>query len=173
MFFMKLCVYGVGIGLWFLIAPPVIKNPVLGAPGVLIGTGSALLFFCSIVGTYLFIRLRKSPTALVITRHGLMDYTRGNGFYVAWDDVEAVEELMIAGEKMVHVRFRDPQARIQAEPEGWNKRWMHFSWKTSGAAYTITARGLNCNHETLLATIREFRPIETDALKSGAAYVYG
>lgn len=148
----------VGVGLWFVISPPTIRNSYWGDPTKLAIVGYASIVF---FGFLAFIFLRKLPDqkpGLIIDETGLTDNSGGlSAGTIPWADIEDISVLEIHKNKMIMIYVKDPQEYINRQSNVIKRKLMHMNNNSYGTPISITTNGLKTSFDDLFGLlIRKF-----------------
>src|SRR5690554_5511875 len=82
----------VGLGIWFLINPPKIRNPIFGNPTVIFIVGLVAILFFGLVAITVFRKLWDKKAGLIINQQGIIDNSSGvSAGLVLWTDIEEIK----------------------------------------------------------------------------------
>jgi hypothetical protein len=146
----------VGIGLWFVIAPPQIENSFWGHPTKLLIVGSASVVFFGLC-VYVFIRkLADNKPGLVIDDTGLLDNSGGlSAGHILWTDVENISVFQVQKQKMLMLEVRNPQDYIGRQANLLKRKAMELNYRMYGTPVCIATTGLSISFDELYTLVTE------------------
>jgi hypothetical protein len=144
------------LGLWFVISPPVIRNPIIGNPTTLFIIGLASILFFGTVGFYIFKKLFDNTPGIIISNEGFFDNASGVcvGF-VPWTDVIEISEITIANRTFMSVTVKNPQDYIDREKSAFKRKLIQINYRSYGTVIGIQAIGLKCTYVDLKKLIED------------------
>lgn len=146
----------VAIGLWFVIAPPTIKNSYWSNPiRIVIAGYSSIIFF----GLCAFFFIRKLPNkkpGLIIDDTGLIDNSCGlSAGNILWSDIENISVIEIHGQKLIMIQVKNPQHYIDEQKDLFKRKGMEFNYRMYGTPLSLTSNGLKTSFHNLLTIVNE------------------
>lgn len=146
----------VAIGLWFVIAPPEIKNSYWGDPTkmVIVGYASILLFgFCAIF----FVRkLPDAKPGLIIDSTGLTDNSGALAAgQILWADIVNVTVLEMHKQRLLMLEVKNPQEYIDRQNSLLKRKGMQLNYKMYGTPISITANALKMGFQELYSLVTQ------------------
>ena len=146
----------VGIGLWFVISPPQIKNSFWGDPLKLAIVGYASILAFSFFAFYLIRKLPDNRPGLVIDDTGLVDNSSGlSAGHVAWADIEGFSVIEIHKQKLIMVHVKNPADYIGRQTSLFRRKSMQANANMYGTPISITTNGLKISFDELLKILVE------------------
>ena len=144
------------LGLWFVIHPPVIRNPVIGNPVLIFIAGIASILFFGIVGFYIFKKLFDNSPGIIISDEGVFDNASGVcvGF-IPWTDIIEIGETIVANRKFINIIVKNPQDYIDREKSAFKRKLIQMNYKSYGTVIGIQSSGLKCTYDQLKTLIEE------------------
>jgi hypothetical protein len=152
----------VALGIWFVIDPPKINNPIFGNPTTIFIVGLASVVFFGFAGFFIFKKLGDKSPGLVISDEGVFDNTSAvSAGLVPWGDVLEIRETKIANQTFINLVVKNPQEYIDKQKSAFKRKLMHINYDTYGTVIGISANGLKCDYRELKAildrTFSEFK----------------
>ena len=146
----------VTMGLWFVIAPPTIKNSFWGSPAKLAIVGYASIVFFGLC-TFFFIRkLLDNKPGLIIDDTGLVDNSSGlSAGLVLWSDIEKFSVIEIHKQKLIMLQVKNPQQYIDRQTSLFKRKGMELNNKMYGTPLSITSNGLKTSFDNLLKILTD------------------
>lgn len=140
----------VGIGLWFLINPPQINNPVFGNPTVIFIAGLASVVFFGLVTVIVLRKLSDKKAGLIINRQGIIDNSSGVSIgLVLWADIEEIKISQVMDQKFLMLIVRNPQEYLDKATNPLKRKAMEMNYKSYGSPISISANSLQTNFDDL------------------------
>jgi hypothetical protein len=140
----------VGIGVWFLIAPPKISNPVFGDPTLLFIVGLASILFFGLVAVVVIRKLPDNKAGLTINEQGIIDNSSGvSAGLVLWSDIEEIRVSQVMSQKFLMFIVRNPQDYINRQTNPLKRKGMEMNYKSYGSPVSISANALQTNFDNL------------------------
>lgn len=144
----------VGLGIWFVVNPPEISNPVLGNPTTIFIVGLASIVFFGFAGFFIFKKLGDKSPGLVISDEGVFDNTSAvSAGLVPWTDVLEIRETKVANQTFINLVVKNPQEYIDKQKSAFKRKLMQINYETYGTVIGISANGLKCDYRELKATL--------------------
>lgn len=152
----------VGLGIWFVVNPPEIRNPVLGNPTTIFIVGLASIIFFGFAGFFILKKLGDKSPGLVISDEGVFDNTSAvSAGLVPWTDVLEIRETKVANQIFINLVVKNPQEYIDKQKSAFKRKLMQINYDTYGTVIGISANGLKCDYRELKAildkTFSEFK----------------
>src|SRR5688572_25724302 len=146
----------VTIGLWFVIAPPTIKNSFWGNPTRIAVLGYASIIFFGLCAFYFFRKLTDNKPGLIVDDIGLVDNSSGlSGGFILWSDIENISVIEIHSQKLIMVHLKNPQHYINSQTSLLKRKSMAFNNKMYGAPLSISSNGLKISFDDLLTLLTD------------------
>ena len=144
----------VGIGFWFILAPPTIENSYWGNPTKITIAGWAAILFFGFCGFMLIRKLSDSRPGLIIDNMGLLDNATGlSAGLIPWSDIEKISVIQIYRQKLIAIHVKNPEDYIARQTNFWKRKAMTFNYKMYGTPLHITTNALNISFTDLVATL--------------------
>jgi hypothetical protein len=144
------------MGMWFILRPPVISNPIIGNATKMFIAGLASIIFFGGIGLLLLKKLFDKTPGLIISETGIFDNASGaSAGHIPWSDVVEIRETIVAGQHFVNVIVRNPQEYIDKQKNVFKRKLIQANYDSFGTAIGISANGLKCDYlelKTLLQT---------------------
>ncbi|NEN25693.1 hypothetical protein G3O08_19570 [Cryomorpha ignava] len=146
----------VGLGLWFLISPPEINNPIFGNPTLIFSVGLASTLFFGIMTFFYAKKLPDNKPGLIIDNEGITDNSSGVAAgLIKWTDLKSISVMKIHRQKLIMLFVKNPQSYIDRQPSGFKRKIMQMNFNKYETPLSITANGLKCNFEDLLGLLNK------------------
>jgi hypothetical protein len=144
----------VGLGIWFVIDPTKINNPIFGNPTTVFIVGLVSIVFFGLAGFFIFKKLGDKSPGLVISDEGVFDNTSAvSAGLVPWTDVLEIRETKIANQTFINLVVKNPQEYIDRQKSAFKRKVMQINYDTYGTVIGISANGLKCDYRELKATL--------------------
>jgi hypothetical protein len=146
----------VAIGLWFVIAPPIIENSYWGNPTRIAIAGYSSIIFFGFCAFFLIRKLPDNKPGLIIDDTGLLDNSSGlSGGHILWADIENILVIKIHRQKLIMLQVKNPQHYIDRQTSLFKRKGMELNNKMYGMPLSITANGLKISFDNLLAILTD------------------
>jgi hypothetical protein len=146
----------VACGLWFLISPPQISNPIFGNPVVLTVVGLLVTIFFGGMGLFLLGKMWAKSPAIVLNDLGMDD--RSSLFaagFVPWAEISSTYILELKGQRMIMFQLGNPEAYLAKL--GLVKRFfLHFNYRFYKAHLALSPNILDIPLEELHQKINSY-----------------
>jgi hypothetical protein len=140
----------VAIGIWFLIDPPQISNPVFGDPTLLFIVGLTSILFFGLVAVVVIRKLPDNKAGLTINEQGIIDNSSGvSAGLVLWSDIEEIRVSQVMSQKFLMFIVRNPQDYINRQSNPLKRKGMEMNYKSYGSPVSISANALQTNFDNL------------------------
>ncbi|PZP48296.1 MAG: hypothetical protein DI598_10150 [Pseudopedobacter saltans] len=144
------------IGLWFIVKPPYISNPLLGNPIVLFIIGLASVIFFGIIAIINIRKFFDKRAGLIIDKDGIWDNSSGvSAGLVAWSDIRQIKVTQIMSQRFIILIVDNPQTYIERVKNPLKRKTMDFNYKSYGSPISISANSLNTNFDKLYNLLME------------------
>ena len=152
----------VGLGLWFLINPPKISNPIFGNPTVIFIVGLASILFFGLVGITVFKKLSDTKAGLIINRQGIIDNSSGvSAGLVLWKDIEEIKVSQVMSQKFLMFIVQNPKDYLDKVSNPLKRKSMEMNYRSYGSPISISANSLQTDfeklHKLLTENMREYK----------------
>jgi hypothetical protein len=153
----------VGLGIWFLLNPPKISNPILGNPIVIFIIGLASILFFGLVGITIFRKFSDKKAGLVISRQGIIDNSSGvSAGLIPWIDIQEIRVSQVMNQKFLMFIVENPQEYLEKVSNPIKRNAMKMNYKTYGSPISISANALQTDfdelRDLLIEKMNEFKP---------------
>ncbi|MGI6319906.1 MAG: STM3941 family protein [Bacteroidales bacterium] len=146
----------VGLGIWFLINPPKINNPIFGNPTVIFIVGLASILFFGLVAITVFRKLSDKKAGLIINKQGIIDNSSGvSAGLVLWTDIEEIKVSQVMSQKFLMFIVKNPQDYLDKVTNPLKRKGMEMNYKTYGSPISISANSLQTNFDELYNLLTE------------------
>ncbi len=146
----------VGLGIWFLINPPKINNPIFGNPTVIFIAGLASIIFFGLVAVTIFRKLSDKKAGLIINRQGIIDNSSGvSAGLVLWTDIEEIKISNVMSQKFLMFIVKNPQDYLNKATNPLKRKGMEMNYRSDGSPISISANSLHANFDDLYNLLTE------------------
>lgn len=146
----------VAIGLWFVIAPPDIKNSYWGNPTRIAVVGYASIIFFGLCTVVLMRKLPDNKPGLIIDDTGLSDNSSAlSAGHISWADIENIYVLEFQKQRLLMLEVSNPQDYIDRQSSLFKRKGMALNYRMYGTPLSITANGLKIPFQELFALVTE------------------
>jgi hypothetical protein len=161
----------VAIGLWFVIAPPEIKNSYWGNPTKMAIVGYASILFFGLCAAFFIRKLPDTKPGLVIDNTGLIDNSGAlSAGQILWADIVNISVLEMHKQKLLMLEVNNPQDYIDRQNGLLKRKGMELNYKMYGTPLSITANGLKMPFPELYSLVsQKFQEARTNAQQRFAA----
>jgi len=140
----------VGLGLWFLINPPKISNPIFGNPTLIFIVGLASILFFGFVAVTIFRKFSDKRPGLVISRQGITDNSSGvSAGLIPWTDIIEIKVSQVMNQKFLMFIVSNPQNYLDKVTNPLKRNAMKMNYKTYGSPISISSNALQTNFDDL------------------------
>ena len=146
----------ISLGLWFVIKPPTISNPIIGNPTLLLTVGIAGILFFGLCAIFIAKKLPEKTPGLIINNQGVIDNSSGVSVgLVPWCDIKGINMTNVANQKFLMLVVKNPDEYINREKGFIKKKAMQMNYKSYGSPISISANGLKCNFDELFKILQD------------------
>ena len=146
----------VAIGLWFIINPPTISNPIFGNHIYLSVVGISSVLFFGICAIYIIAKLQDKKPGLIIDELGIIDNSSGVASgQILWTDIDSISVIEIYRQKIILLKVTNPQDYLDKQISGFKRKMMSLNFKMYGTPLSIASNGLTTSFEELLSIITD------------------
>jgi len=140
----------VGLGIWFLINPPRISNPILGNPTLIFILGLASILFFGLVAVTILRKFSDKKPGLIISRHGITDNSSGvSAGLILWTDIQEIKISQVMSQKFLMFIVSNPQDYLDKVTNPLKRNAMKMNYKTYGSPISISSNSLRINFNEL------------------------
>ncbi len=140
----------VGLGIWFLINPPKISNPIFGNPTLIFIVGLASILFFGLVAVTIFRKFSDKKPGLIISRHGITDNSSGvSAGLIPWSDIQEIKISQVMSQKFLMLIVNNPQDYLDKVTNPLKRNAMKMNYKTYGSPISISSNALRTNFNEL------------------------
>ncbi|MDE3237138.1 MAG: hypothetical protein KGO81_14395 [Bacteroidota bacterium] len=140
----------VGLGIWFLINPPKISNPIFGNPTLIFIVGLASILFFGLAAVTIFRKFSDKKPGLVIDRHGITDNSSGvSAGLIPWTDIQEIKVSQVMNQKFLMFIVSNPQDYLDKVTNPLKRNAMKINYKTYGSPISISSNALQTNFDGL------------------------
>jgi len=152
----------IGLGIWFLVHPPKINNPILGNPTTFFVVGLVSVLFFGLVAITLFRKFSDTKAGLIINRQGVTDNSSGvSAGLIPWADIQEITISQVMHQKFLMLVVRNPQEYLDKISNPIKRNAMKMNYKTYGSPISISSNALQTNfddlHKLLLEKMNEYK----------------
>ncbi|MCC6725376.1 MAG: hypothetical protein IT258_12790 [Saprospiraceae bacterium] len=146
----------VAFGAWTMLGVPKGTHPILSNPILQYAMSVLCIVFFGFTSYFYFKKIRDTSPGLVISSEGVFDNSSGvNAGFIPWSDVTDITEFKVFKQKFVCIGVKNPQDYIDRQTSVLKRQAMQLNHTTYGAAISIAANGLECNHERLKSLLKQ------------------
>ena len=141
----------VGVGLWFIIAPPPISNPYFGSPTRLLFLGVIAILFFGVGAIYIIRKLQDKRPGLIMDQLNLVDRSSGaSAGPILWSDIVNIEVVQIHRQRLIVLEVKNPEYYINKQTSVVKRRMMQANYKMFGSPISITPNTLQIKFDDLM-----------------------
>ena len=145
----------ISLGLWFVIKPPTISNPIIGNPTLILTVGIAAILFFGLCALFIAKKLPDKTPGLIINNQGVTDNSSGVSVgLIPWDDIKEINVTNVANQKFLMLVVKNPDEYINRQKGFIKKKAMQMNYKSYGSPISISANGLKCNFNELFRILQ-------------------
>ena len=146
----------ISLGLWFVIKPPTISNPIIGNPTLILTVGIAAILFFGLCAIFIAKKLPDKTPGLIINNQGVTDNSSGVSVgLIPWDDIKEINVTNVANQKFLMLVVKNPDEYINRQKGFIKKKAMQMNYKSYGSPISISANGLKCNFNELFRILQD------------------
>lgn len=146
----------ISLGLWFVIKPPTIRNPIIGNPTLILTVGIAAILFFGLCAIFIAKKLPDKTPGLIINNQGVTDNSSGVSVgLIPWDDIKGINMTNVANQKFLMLVVKNPDEYINRQKGFIKKKAMQMNYKSYGSPISISANGLKCNFNELFRILQD------------------
>jgi hypothetical protein len=144
----------VAAGVWFLINPPEINNPLFGNPVFILVISIAAILFFGICAVYITRKLSDNKPGLIIDNAGLTDNSSGvSAGQILWSDIENIAVIEIYRQKLILLQLNNPQDYINKQQNGFKRKIMQMNLNSYGTPLSISSNSLQIKFDDLVTIL--------------------
>jgi len=146
----------VGLGIWFLVNPPKISNPILGNPTTIFIIGIASIVFFGLVAITIFRKFSDKKAGLIINKQGIIDNSSGvSAGEIPWTDIQEITISQVMNQKFLMIIVKNPQEYIDKVTSPIKRNAMKMNYKSYGSPISISSNALKTDFDKLQKLINE------------------
>lgn len=140
----------VGLGIWFLINPPKISNPIFVNPTLIFIVGLTSVLFFGLAAVTIFRKFSDKKPGLIISRHGITDNSSGvSAGLIPWTDIQEIKISQVMSQKFLMFIVSNPQDYLDKVTNPLKRIAMKMNYKTYGSPISISSNALRTNFNEL------------------------
>lgn len=140
----------VALGLWFLINPPKISNPIFDYPTIILIAGLASILFFGLVAVTIFRKILDKKPGLVISKQGITDNSSGvSAGLIPWTDIKEIKVSQEMNQKFLMFIVSNPQYYLDKVTNPLKRNAMKINYKNYGSPISISSNALKTNFDDL------------------------
>lgn len=144
------------LGLWLLINPPKIDDPIIGNPTVIFIAGLASVIFFGLIAVIAIRKLSDKKAGLIINKQGITDNSSGvSAGLIPWSDIQEIKVSQVLNQKFLMFIVRNPQEYLDKVSNPLKRKAMEINYKSYGSPISISANSLQTNFDNLYSLLRE------------------
>lgn len=146
----------VAAGVWFLLHPPIINNPLFGNPNFIFVTCIAAILFFGLCAVYIARKLPDNKPGLIIDSVGLTDNSSGvSAGQILWSDIENISVIEIQRQKLIMLEVKNPQYYIDRQTSGFKRKIMQMNFNMYGTPLSISSNTLQIKFNDLVDILND------------------
>ena len=147
----------VAAGIWFLVNPPNINNPVFGNPRFILIISIAAILFFGLMGFFIARKLPENKPGLIIDQEGLIDNSSAlSPGQIPWSDIVNISVIEISRQKLILLDVKNPQDYIDRQSNGFKKKLMQINHNSYGTPISISANSLQIEFNELFGILENY-----------------
>ena len=120
----------VGLGIWFLVHPPNVRNPIFGNSIFVFIIGIAAILFFGAIAISVFRKFSDKKAGLIINQQGIIDNSSGvSAGLIPWGDIEDIRISQVMSQKFLMVIVRNPQDYLNKASNRMKRNAMNMNYK--------------------------------------------
>lgn len=140
----------VGLGIWFLINPPKISNPIFVNPTLIFIVGLTSVLFFGLAAVTIFRKFSDKKPGLIISRHGITDNSSVvSAGLIPWTDIQEIKISQVMSQKFLMFIVSNPQDYLDKVTNPLKRIAMKMNYKTYGSPISISSNALRTNFNEL------------------------
>lgn len=144
----------VGLGIWFIINPSKISNPIFSNSTLISIVGFVSILFFGLIAVLIFRKLSDKNAGLIINHQGIIDNSSGiSAGLVLWTDIEEIRTIQVANQKFLMFVVKNPQEYINKITNPIKRKGMEMNYKNYGSPINISANSLQINFDELYSLL--------------------
>lgn len=145
------------IGLWLLISPPEISNPILGNKTVIFISGIAALLFFGTTAAISLKKIMQRIPGLIISKEGIYDNSSAITVgLIKWEDLVDIGVVEVQKQKLLMLYVQNPQEYIRSQKNAFKRTIMQINYKSYSTPISIGVHGLKCNFDELHSLLKQY-----------------
>ncbi len=146
----------VGFGVWFLVSPPTIDNPLFGNPTTIFIIGLASVLFFGLTTVLIFKKLFDKSPGLIVNNEGISDNSSAVAAgFIPWEDVKEIKVTNVFNQKILVLIVNNPESYFKNVKNKIKRNSMKMNYKTYGSPIGIVANALQIDFNNLHKMISE------------------
>jgi hypothetical protein len=152
----------VGLGVWFLLNPPQISNPIFGNPITIFIVGFAAILFFGLIAIIIFRKLSDKKAGLIINKEGITDNSSGlSAGLIPWSDIQEIKMSQVINQKFLMLIIKNPDYYLEKVTNPIKRNAMKMNYKSYGSPISISANALQTDfnnlHKLLMEKMSEYK----------------
>ncbi|UUV22575.1 STM3941 family protein [Paenimyroides aestuarii] len=144
------------LGVWFLVNPPELNNPILGNSVVIYVIGLLSIVFFGFIGIMIFRKLFDKKAGLIINQDGIIDNTSGLSIgFIPWSEIQEISSTQVMNQKFISIVLKNPEAFMEKISNPIQKNAMKMNYKTSDSPISISSNALKTDFNKLFNLLKE------------------
>lgn len=146
----------VGLGIWFLVNPPKVRNLILVNPTMIFIIGIVSILFFGLVAIMIFCKFSDKKAGLIINRQGIIDNSSGvSAGLIPWTDIQEITIVQVMHQKFLMVIVKNPQEYLYRVASPVKRSAMKMNYKSYGSPISISANALQTDFDKLHKLMNE------------------
>ncbi len=140
----------VGLGLWFVINPPINHHYYHHSPTTILIAGYASIIFFGLCALLSIRKLADNRPGLIIDDLGISDNSSGVSCgQILWSDISNISILEIHRQKIIMLQVNNPEDYINRQTNTFKRKMMEMNFNMYGSPLSITSNGLKISFNEL------------------------
>lgn len=146
------------LGVLFIIYPARFTNVIFSNTTFINIIGLVSIIFFGLCLFAFLSKVRETSPGLIISKDGILDNSSAISVgKIYWTDIEDIDELKIAREKLIRIKLKNPQDYIDRQSSSIAKRMMTMNNKMYDSPIHISANALKISFDELFLLLNEKR----------------
>jgi len=152
----------VGLGLWFIIKPPISNHWLFGNPIIVLILGLVSVIFFGLLAVTIFRKFSDKKPGLTISQQGITDNSSGiSAGLIPWTDIQEIKISQVMNQKLLMFIVRNPEDYLDKVKNPLKRNAIKINYKTYGSPISISSNALQTNfddlHKMLIDKMNEYK----------------
>lgn len=144
----------IAAGLWFVIKPPTINNPVIGNPTLIFWVGIAAILFFGLCAFFIGKKFSDKSPGLTIDQKGIIDNSSAVAAgFIPWSDIKSINIKSVSNQRFLLIMVNNPDEYINRQNGFIKRKAMEMNHNHFGTPLSISANGLKYNFDQVFKII--------------------